>query len=98
MFDYEKIRRIKEQYPPGTRIELLAMDDLYHPISPGTKGTVQGVDDAGSLLMLWDNGRSLSVIPEADSFRVIHEAEEKQENKEEPDLLPDTPQMGGQSL
>ena len=38
---------IKEQYPPGTRIRLNAMDDPYAPILPGTEGEVDFVDDAG---------------------------------------------------
>ena len=40
---------IKEQYPPGTRIRLNAMDDPYAPILPGTEGEVDFVDDAGQL-------------------------------------------------
>ena len=54
----EKIRR---QYPAGTRVELVKMDDFQAP-PPGTKGTVTAVDDSGSLLVHWDNGSSLNVI------------------------------------
>lgn len=61
----------KEQYPAGTRIELISMEDPYSPIESGTKGTVVHVDDMGTLHMKWDNGRSLGLIPGEDSFRVI---------------------------
>ena len=99
MFNHEYLNRLKEQYPPGTRIELLSMEDPYAPVPPGTKGTIRKVDDAGNFLMLWDNGRTLNVVPEADGFRVLPEIEEKQENEqEESELSSDTPQMGGQSL
>ena len=37
------------------------MDDVQAP-PVGTKGTVLGVDDTGSLLMRWDTGSSLNVI------------------------------------
>ena len=42
-------KRSREQYPPGTRIELLGMEDPFSPIAPGTRGTVDHVDDAGQL-------------------------------------------------
>jgi len=68
----EQVQRIKDQYPPGTRIRLNYMDDPQ-AVPAGTEGTVQAVDDAGQLLMQWDNGRSLSLIPGEDSFCVIEQ-------------------------
>ena len=62
---------IREQYPPGTRIRLNAMDDPYHPILPGTEGEVDFVDDEGQIFMKWDNGRTLPLIPGEDSFTVL---------------------------
>ena len=69
--DRKMVNFIKEQYPPGTRIRLNAMDDPYAPILPGTEGEVDYVDDAGQLHMKWDNGRSLALIPGEDSFTVL---------------------------
>ncbi len=57
----ETIERIRRDYPAGTRVELVKMDDAQAPAS-GTKGTVVGVDDTGSLLMHWDNGSGLNVV------------------------------------
>ena len=54
---------IKEQYPPGTRIRLNAMDDPYAPILPGTEGEVDFVDDEGQVFMKWNNGRTLPLAP-----------------------------------
>ncbi|MGM9600668.1 MAG: DUF4314 domain-containing protein [Faecousia sp.] len=42
----KNVQRIKESYPPGTRILLLSMDDPFAPVPEGTKGTVVHVDDA----------------------------------------------------
>ena len=75
MNSYQEAMRIKAAYPPGTRIELENMDDPYAPVPPGTKGTVTSVDDMGQLLMKWDNGRSLAVIPGVDSFRKLTQEE-----------------------
>lgn len=37
------------------------MDDVQAP-PVGTKGTVIGVDDIGSVMVSWDNGSSLSLV------------------------------------
>ena len=57
----EIVERIRREYPAGTRVELVRMDDVQAPPA-GTKGTVNGVDDTGSLLMRWDNGSGLNVV------------------------------------
>ena len=69
--DRKMIKFIKEQYPPGTRIRLDSMNDPYAPIAPGTEGIVELVDDAGSIHMKWDNGRTLAIVPGEDSFTVL---------------------------
>ena len=67
----DRVKRNKENYPPGTRLELLHMDDPYHPVPDGTKGTVKHVDDDGQLHMMWDNGRTLAVNTEVDTIRKL---------------------------
>ena len=57
----EIIESIKEEYPKGTRVELLKMDDVQAP-PIGTKGTVQGIGSLGSIMVKWDNGSTLSVV------------------------------------
>ena len=46
------------------------MDDVQAP-PIGTKGTVLGVDDIGSIMVAWDNGSGLSVAYGADHCRVV---------------------------
>ena len=65
------VKFMQEQYPPGTRIRLNSMNDPYAPITPGTEGVVDVVDDDGQLHMKWDNGRTLALIPGEDSFTVL---------------------------
>ena len=64
------IDEIKRLYPIGTRVELVKMDDVQAP-PIGTKGTVKGVDDIGSLLIDWDNGCGLNVVYGEDVIRKI---------------------------
>jgi len=66
----EILERLKKEYPVGTRVKLLQMDDCQAP-PVGTLGTVTGIDDTGSLLMHWDNGCSLNVIYSVDSVAKI---------------------------
>ena len=61
----------ERNYPPGTRVRLVSMPDDHDPVPEGTCGTVLAVDGAGQLLMQWDNGRSLSLIPGVDNFEVL---------------------------
>ena len=80
MNEYEKMRvkakQIKEGYPKGTRLELNSMSsDEPDPIPPFTRGTVVAVDDIGTILMQWDNGRTLSLIPGKDTFRKLSDKE-----------------------
>ena len=64
------LENLKRQYPIGTRVELVRMDDTQAP-PKGTKGTVKGVDDIGSIMVSWDNGSSLNVIYGEDEIRRI---------------------------
>jgi hypothetical protein len=64
----ETVERVRRQYPSGTRVELVRMDDIQAP-PVGTLGTVLGVDDTGSLLMRWDNGSGLNVVYGEDIVR-----------------------------
>lgn len=68
----ETVERIRKQYPVGCRVELLRMDDVGAP-PIGTKGTVQYVDDIGSLGVAWDNGSSLQVVFGEDSCRKLED-------------------------
>lgn len=43
------------------RAIFLEMDGMQAP-PKGTLGTVRGVDDAGSIMVSWDTGSSLSVV------------------------------------
>ncbi len=72
---------MKENYPPGTRIMLLNMDDPYAPVPEGTKGTVVHVDDAAQIHMKCDNGRTLALVPGEDSFRRLTDQELAEEQQ-----------------
>lgn len=61
---------LRKEYSAGCRIELLKMDDPFAP-PVGTKGTVIGIDDIGSIMVRWDNGSGLNVAYGEDLVRRI---------------------------
>ena len=86
----QEINRIKNHYPPGTRIELISMNDPFAPVPSGMRGSVDYVDDAGQIHMKWDNGRTLAVLPGVDSFRKLTPEEIEAESPTE-DISEDNP-------
>lgn len=79
------VQRMKDNYPPGTRILLINMGDDPCPVENNTRGTVIAVDDIGTLHCEFDNGRSLGIIPGEDSFRKLTEEELTEEQNENMD-------------
>lgn len=69
----EKVERIRQRYPVGTRVKLLQMDDPQ-AVPAGTEGVVAYVDDMAQIGVNWENGSSLSLIPGVDSFEVLERA------------------------
>jgi hypothetical protein len=55
----------------GKRVELISMEGDEAPVAPGEKGTVEIVDDIGTLHVKWDNGRSLGLVPGVDRYKVL---------------------------
>lgn len=65
----QTIQELREKYV-GKRIKCLYMNDPY-PVKPQTKGTVDQVDDIGTLHVKWDDGRTLGIVPNEDIFILV---------------------------
>ncbi len=65
------VERIKNEYPAGTEVELVEMNDPYANMPPGLKGTVKYVDDTGTIFVAWENGSGLGVVYGEDRCRKI---------------------------
>ena len=68
----ELIESLRKRYPTGARVVLDHMEDVQAP-PIGSKGTVRGVDDIGSIMVDWDEGGSLSVVYGEDLYHVVKE-------------------------
>lgn len=76
----EMVAWLRKQYLPGTRVELVKMDDPYNQkLKPGCKGTVQFVDSIGTLHVAWDCGSSLGVVYGEDAVRIIEKGRDTHE-------------------
>lgn len=67
----ETVERLRKQYPSGTRVELVRMNDPYSKLKPRDKGTVDFVDDTGTIFCSWDSGSTLGVVYGEDAVRKL---------------------------
>lgn len=67
----ETVERLRKQYLSGTRVELVRMNDPYSKLKPGDKGTVDFVDDTGTIFCSWDSGSTLGVVYGEDAVRKL---------------------------
>jgi len=65
----ETVQRIRAEFPQGSRVELIRMDDPYAALKPGDQGTVSFVDDIGTVHIKWDSGSSLGAAYGRDVIR-----------------------------
>ena len=77
----EVVERLRKDYPEGTRLSLISMNDPYSKLVQGDRGTVTHVDDGGTIHMRWDKGSSLGLVYGEDSFRKLTPEELAQEQK-----------------
>ena len=69
---YTKQEWLKKMFQPGDRIEVIELIDML-TVPKGTRGTIQGVDSNGNVLMKWDNGATLPLFPDKDKYIRISE-------------------------
>ena len=68
----KEVERIKKMYPKGTRIQIERMNDPYHPIERGTKGTVDHVNDVKNIFIGNDSLTTTVVESTMECANIIH--------------------------
>ncbi len=61
----------RARYIKGARVELVSMNDPYTKLKPGDLGTVDFVDDTGTVFVKWDSGSHLGVVFGEDEIRLL---------------------------
>lgn len=64
------VERLRRENPVGMTVRLVSMDDPQAP-PVGTMGTVEGVDDMGGIMVRWETGSGLSLIPGVDEWERV---------------------------
>ena len=67
----EIVERLRAEYPKGTRVELIRMDDPYSKLKSGDLGTVDHIDDTGTVHTRWDRGSGLGLVWGVDEYRKV---------------------------
>jgi hypothetical protein len=57
---------------PGDRVVLVLTTDEHTRLHSGEFGTVEDIDDLGTVHVLWDNGIRLGLVPGEDKWRELH--------------------------
>ncbi|MCC7571080.1 DUF4314 domain-containing protein [Candidatus Micrarchaeota archaeon] len=65
----------RARYKKGASVELVSMNDPYTKLKPGDTGTVDFVDDTGTVFIIWDSGSHLGVVFGEDEIRLLSKAE-----------------------
>jgi hypothetical protein len=58
----------------GKRVRLIEMDDEFTDLTENSLGTITGEDDMGNIHVRWDNGSTLSLIPDVDKYEIVSES------------------------
>lgn len=66
----KELTALREKYPTGTIVKLISMNDVQSP-PVGTIGEVTMIDDMGSVHVNWQNGSTLALIPDVDSWEIL---------------------------
>ena len=67
----------------GKKIKLIRMEDPYTKLKPGDQGTIKSVDGIGNILVDWESGSTLSLIPDVDEYEIIDDAENSEDTIDE---------------
>jgi len=72
----DQVQRLRDIYPKGTRVELVAMEDPFSSLKPGDRGSVDHFDSIGTAQIIWDNGSTLgAVYGSGDELRILTKSE-----------------------
>lgn len=70
LISHNELKALRLRLPAGTRVRLVEMDDPQAP-PVGTLGTVNFIDDMGTIFVSWTTGSRLGLVYGKDRFMVV---------------------------
>ena len=67
----DALKALRDQYPVGTRVRLVRMTDPYTKLQHGELGTVEFIDDIGTIFCAWESGSRLGVVHGVDQIMKV---------------------------
>ena len=69
----DKVERFRQQNEEltGKRVRCINMVDIYNPVKSGVEGTIECVDDVGTIHVKWDNGSGLGLVQGEDEYKIL---------------------------
>ena len=61
----------RTRYKPGTRIEIVRLEDPHTSLRPGDRGWTTIIDDCGTVFANWDNGSTIGCLYMVDEIRKV---------------------------
>jgi hypothetical protein len=59
---------------------MISTKDRHIEVDPGTEGTVEVVDSMGTVHVRWDNGVTLGLVADEDSFELVGGGDEQDDS------------------
>lgn len=75
---------LREHFPSGSSIHLEQTNTFYPTINPGTKGTLDYIDNLGLFHVSWENNRCSVLIPGEDKFSVVSAEQTRSYKNQDP--------------
>ena len=72
----KQLEQLRQQFPKGTRVELIRMTDPFTRLKPGDQGVVSMIDSTGTIFVDWFCGSGLGLVFEEDLYRKIEPGKE----------------------
>ena len=67
----KELSNLLKKYQVGSRVELIKLNNKVVDLEPNIKGTINRIDEFGTLFVNWDNGKHIPLIYGIDKYKKV---------------------------